>query len=279
MRKASPLPLPAYPTPSSPWAGNTSPSPGDAGTPGRSSAVIARLTADNDRLKREIKAERAAKEEALQQFQALKGRVNMLEEQNGTLAMQCDANASTLNRKERRLDDLKTQLDVEVARRQEAENRQAEMGRKLGDLRAETSREVSQANGARQVAEAGYNTLAKDYFALKKKAEAAQKQLAAAYKAIDEKVASAEKYTVVADQIRQSGEKNDQLVVEMKATIDSYHQTDDQMKQAYLVRIAELERAHFEKQAEIDRLHADMLETRDRMNWVMGLHKARQQPQ
>src|ERR1700753_4172522 len=135
MRKASPLPLPAYPTPNAPWqqTNGVNGASADSAPAGKTSQVLAKLTGENDRLRREIKAEKASREEAVQQFQALKSRVSRLEDQNGTLSMQFDANESALARKERRLDDLRSTLEEEVARRKRAEEREAEMGRKLGE--------------------------------------------------------------------------------------------------------------------------------------------------
>ena len=260
MRKASPLPLPAYPTPSTPWQ----PTNGVAGLPeatppaGKTSQVLAKLTGDNDRLRREIKAEKAAKEEALQQFQALKGRVNWLEDKNATLTMQFDANENALARKERRLDDLRAILDEEVSRRKRAEEREAEMGRKLGDTVSQAAKEVSEAHAAQKNAENSYATLQNEYSGLEKRIKFLRSEVEVAVERIDEEKAMHRKQLtqleVLLDQQRHQQEKSDKQVQEMSALLRSYRDTEENVK----------------------RLEMELQETVHEMRWVMRLHRSRE---
>jgi chromosome segregation ATPase len=269
MRKASPLPLPAYPTPSTPWQyshnpANHSHAPPDsspATTPtaaGKTSQVLARLTGENDRLRREIKAEKAAKEEALQQFQVLKGRVNRLEEQNATLNYQFDTNESALTRKERRLDDLRATLEEETARRKRAEDREAEIGRKLGETVSQAAKEVAEAHTAQKMAESAYSTISKEYSGLQKRLDILRTELHEAVDRIDTEKEVHRKQLVqleiLLDQQRHQHEKSDRQVEEMGTMIRSYQQTEDNVKV----------------------LEQQMQETVEEMRWAMRLHAARE---
>jgi chromosome segregation ATPase len=269
MRKASPLPLPAYPTPSAPWQYSHNPangghsaadqSPTSAPTAaGKTSQVLAKLTAENDRLRREIKAERAAKDEALQQFQLLKGRVNRLEEQNATLNHQFDSNESALTRKERRLDDLRTTLEEESSRRKRAEDREAEMGRKLGDTVSQAAREVAEAHTAQKMAESAYSTISKEYSGLHKRLDLLRTELHEAVSRIDKEKEAHRKQLqqleILLDQQRHQQEKSDKQMEEMGTLIRTYQQTEDNVK-------------ILEKQ---------MRETVEEMRWVMNLHISRE---
>jgi chromosome segregation ATPase len=264
MKKASPMPLPAYPTPNSPWHqtnGQNGGTPERETTPsaaGKTSQVLAKLTSDNDRLRREIKAEKAAKEEALQQYQLLKGRVNRLEEQNGTIQMQFDHNESALARKERRLDDIRLMLDEETARRKRAEEREAEMGRKLGETVSQAAQEVAEAHNAQKAAEAAYDTLKREYTGLEKRIQHLRNEVEAAVKRIDaEKAVHRKQLTqleVLLDQERNIQEKSNKDVRDMGFLVHSYRATEENVK----------------------KLETEMQNTVHEMRWAMRLHQARQ---
>jgi chromosome segregation ATPase len=271
MRKASPLPLPAYPTPSAPWQYSHNPANGSLSAPdstssptstaaGKTSQVLAKLTAENDRLRREINAEKAAKEEAVQQFQVLKGRVNRLEEQNATLNHQFDTNESALTRKERRLDDLRATLEEESSRRKRAEDREAEMGRKLGETVSQAAREVAEAHTAQKMAESAYSTISKEYSGLQKRLDLLRSELHEAVSRIDKEKEihrkQLQRLEILFDQQRHQQEKSEKQIEEMGALIRSYQQTEDSVKM----------------------LEKQMKETVEEMRWVMNLHISREGP-
>ncbi|QDS68031.1 hypothetical protein FKW77_009564 [Venturia effusa] len=263
MRKASPMPLPAYPTPSTPWQQQTNGvnSATPESTPssaGKTTQVLVRLTGENDRLRREINAEKTAKEEALQQYHLLKGRVNRLEEQNGTLQMQFDHNESALGRKERRIDDLRSTLEEETARRKRAEEREAEMGRKLGETVSKAAQEVAEAHDAQKASEFSYDTLKREYTGLQKRIQLLRDEVMAAVKRIDaEKAVQRKQLTqleVLLDQERNLQEKANKDVREMGSLVQSYRATEENVK----------------------KLETEMQKTVHEMRWAMRLQEARQ---
>ena len=268
MRKASPMPqaLPissAYsssPSSSSPWQSttNTLTSPTDSTPPaGKTSQVLAKLTSECDRLRREIKAEKAAKEEAVQQFQALKSRVNWLEEKKSMLSMQLDTNENALARKERRLDDLKSTLEEEVARRKRAEDREAEMGRKLGETVSQAASDVSNANTARKAAENAYATLENEYSGLTRRIAFLRKEVDTLTGKINENSAVHSRQVlqleVLVEQQRQQQEKSERQVLEMGQLLRGYRETEENTKS----------------------LEGQMQNTVNEMRWVMRLHESR----
>lgn len=260
------MPLPAYPTPTTPWQQQTNGVNG--GTPestpssaGKTTQVLARLTSENDRLRREINAEKAAKDEAFQQYQLLKGRVNRLEEQNGTIQMQFDHNETALVRKERRIDDLRLTLEEETARRKRAEEREAEMGRKLGDTVSKAAREVAEAHDAQKASEVAYETLKREYTGLEKRIQLLRDEVVTAVKRIDaEKAVHRKQLTqleVLLDQERNLQEKANKDVREMGLLIQSYRATEENVK----------------------KLETEMQKTVHEMRWAMRLQEARQPTQ
>jgi chromosome segregation ATPase len=256
MPQALPQPSPS----SSPWHHTTSTlvSPTDS-TPaaGKTSQVLAKLTAECDRLRREIKAEKAAREEAVQQFQALKTRVNWLEEKNSMLSLQLDTNGNALARKERRMDDLKAGLEEEIARRKRAEEREAEMGRKLGETVSQAAKDVSSANTARKAAENAYATLENEYSGLTRRIAFLRKEVETLTSKINENSAVHKRQVlqleVLVDQQRQAQEKSERQVGEMASLLRGYRETEENAK----------------------RLEGEMQRAVHEMRWVMRLHESR----
>jgi chromosome segregation ATPase len=225
---------------------------------GKTSQVLAKLTAECDKLRREIKAEKAAKEEAVQQFQALKGRVNWLEDKNSTLTMQLDANESALTRKERRMDDLKTSNEEEKGRRKRAEEREAEMGRKLGETVSQAAKDVSEAHMAQKHAENAYATLENEYNGLQRRILFLKKEVdTLTGKINDNSRIHKEQLTqleVLLDQQRHQQEKSERQVQEMSALLREYRDTEENTK----------------------RLETEMQDAVHEMRWVMRLHQSRE---
>ena len=266
-RTNSGLPLPKYPTPPPPWTGQQQPNgvppngvnvTSSVGGGGKTSQVIEKLTTENDRLRRELRAERAAKEDAMQEAQAMKTRITYLEEQNSTITYQYDTNEQALARKERRIDDLRLLVEEEARRRKRAEEQSSEMGKKLGETVAEAARDVAESKEARKMAELQCETLQREYNTLHKKMAALRLEWEGWEKRINEE---REKHRrelcqleVVLDQQRQTQEKSDKMVAEMSEIIQGYRTTDENMKQ----------------------LETEMATVVMEMRWVMRLHIARE---
>jgi chromosome segregation ATPase len=266
MRRASPLPFPAYPTPPTPWqpTSNSSPlSPANASSSslttgtGKTSQVIEKLTAENDRLRRELKAERAAKDELLQQQRVLKALVDQLEDKNSTLKHQFDTHDGALARKERRLDDLKAHLETEVGRRKRAEEREAEMGRKLGETNAEASRQVAVAKMAMKHSESAYQTVSKEYLDLRTKIGGVVGEFREFRRSVEDQRRERERrlmqLEVLLDQKRQAMEHALKVNREQAALLEQYKE--------------EIGDAITRKE--------EMIETTHKMRWLIGLHAAR----
>jgi chromosome segregation ATPase len=219
--------------------------------------VIEKLTAENDRLRREMKAERAAKDEALQQQRLLKAVVDQLEDKNSTLKYQFDTHHGALARKERRLDDLKAHLETEMTRRKRAEDREAEMGRNLGETTAQAAKEVATAKMAHKHAETAYQTVSKEYLELRSRIDSLTTEFAAyrakAEEEMEERESRFVQLEVLLDQKRQAMELATRVNREQSALLQRYKE--------------EIGDAAIRKQ--------EMIETTQKMRWLMGMYKAR----
>ncbi|KAF2674018.1 hypothetical protein BT63DRAFT_408243 [Microthyrium microscopicum] len=266
MRRASPSPFPAsYQSSSSPWQ-NGSPSTSSANptATGKTSQVIERLTAENDRLRRELNAEKASKEELVQQQRVLKAMLDALETKNNDLQHQFHTHDGALARKERRLDDLKASLEQEVLRRKRAEDREAEMGRKLDEVAADASREVAQFKNTAKAADTAYLTVQKEYLGLRSKLDTVQTGF--------------REFVTTEGQKRKDTETK---LVQLEILLDQKRQAVEQADKTNREQAALLEQFKSEF-VEIHERKEEMIEATNQMRWVMGLQRARtenQEPQ
>src|SRR5690606_22843540 len=90
-------------------------------TTGKSGRVIEKLQAENDRLKRELKVEITAKEEARRASEPIKSQRDVLQSTNNNLVHQTNIDKTSLVRKERKIEELKAERDAERAARVKAE--------------------------------------------------------------------------------------------------------------------------------------------------------------
>jgi hypothetical protein len=173
------------------------------------------------------------------------------------LSLQLDTNGNALARKERRLDDLKAGLEEEVARRKRAEEREAEMGRKLGETVSQAAKEVSEAHTARKAAENAYATLENEYSGLTRRIAFLRKEVETLTGRINENSAVHKKQVlqleVLVEQQRQAQEKSERQVGEMAGLLRGYWETEESTK----------------------RLEREMREAVHEMRWVMRLHESR----
>ena len=92
-------------------------------TTGKSGRVIERIQAENDRLRRELTLEILRRDEEQRKSETARGQLLSLQTSNDHLVLMREQDGIRLARKERKIDDLRADLDRERARRQEADGR------------------------------------------------------------------------------------------------------------------------------------------------------------
>lgn len=257
---------------------NTSPSwtrPNFHSTPSSSktSQYIDKLTSENDRLRRELKAEKLAREDEAKRVSAAQSKAEDSRAEFQHLQVLADTNARAIERKDRKLDELKATLDAEVKRRRIAEQRAEEALKMLGDTRSETQRQLSQAYEMKHMADTHLET-ARDGF--KRITEGYEKKL----KSINEELHELRKQRLEdADKIKRQAIISDQLHHEMSRTVRTEDKLTDMMvaykkehrkeMDALVAEANRLRNAIPEKEREAQKLVDAMKETRDKMQWVM----------
>lgn len=279
-------PLPVDSASGSPAEGPQSPSPWRTPIPHsqntKTSQFIDKVTAENDRLRREITAEKLAREEASKRLDAAKAMAEEARTENQHLQMLTDTNARAIERKDRKLEELKASLEAEQRRRIAAEQREAEMSRILGETRSEAQREVARAVALQQQAET-HAEAARDGF--KRIEESYQWKVREMSRQLDE---LKNQYAEAAKKIRQQAIVGEQLAQEcarafkaedcMKDLLVSYKKEHEKGLEGLIDEAARMRVAIPTKEAAADELCEAIKQTSDKMKWVLGVKSSKTGP-
>ncbi|KAF2874891.1 hypothetical protein BDV95DRAFT_591658 [Massariosphaeria phaeospora] len=243
----------------------------------KTSQYIDKITSENERLRRELAVERTAKDAAMEQLKASQVQEEKRQAEYQHLQVLADTNARAMDRKDRKLADLKAALDIETSRRKDAEQRAAVSNRMLGDTQSETNRELAKANDLKHLAETNADA-ARDGF--KRITDGYKKQLKSMNEHLHE---LRQKRVDDADKIRRQAIISDQLQHEMVRMLRSENNMTSMMetyKQEHeklvddLVQEAERMRAALpQKEKEAEELIKALQETQSKMKWVMTQKK------
>lgn len=127
-------------------------------TSGKSGRVIEKLMAENDRLRRELKVETTAREEERKAKEAIRQARDSLQSTNDNLILQNNIDKSSLQRKERKLEELRADLDFEKEQRLELNERARIQGKELDTQVQELKNALSRAREEQKLAVNQYDT-------------------------------------------------------------------------------------------------------------------------
>lgn len=249
----------------------------------KTSQYIDKITSENDRLRRELHAEKLLREEESKRVSAARGAAEDSRAELQHLQVLADTNARAIERKDRKLDELRASLEAEVKRRRSAEQRAEEALKMLGDTRSETQRQLSQAYEMKGMAETYLDT-ARDGF--KRIVDGYERKV----RAINDEVNELRRVRLQdADKIKRQAVVVEQLHHEMSRTCRAEAKLNNLM-QTYrlehgreldtLVREAQtMRRALPAKEQEAQKLVQQMEQTRDKMKWVVTQQERQQEQQ
>ncbi|KAF2806665.1 uncharacterized protein BDZ99DRAFT_82934 [Mytilinidion resinicola] len=247
----------------------------------KTSQFIDKLQAENDRLRRDLTAEKLAREEDLRRLGAAKAKAEDSRTEHQHLQVLADTNARALERKDRKLEELKATLEAEQRRRIAAEEREAEMSRILGETRSETQRELAKAVTLQQQAEthaeaaqSGFKRIQDSY---EHKVRSMAKDLAALKKQRADDAAKIKKQAIVGDQLAQECEKALRSEHSMTDLLAAYRKEHEQGLEALVAEARQLRIAVPTKEAAADGLVEEMRQIADKMKWVMTQKKYQEQ--
>lgn len=106
-------------------------------TTGKSGRVIERIQADNDKLRRDLRLEVLRREEEQKKSEMARSQMQSLQFTNDNLLQMRELDRLSLARKDRKMEELKSDLDGERTRRTEAESQLKQLMRASEDIEAE----------------------------------------------------------------------------------------------------------------------------------------------
>lgn len=262
---------------STPWIGGTG--LGSAGM-GKTGRVIERLMSENDRLKREHRSTTAKCEEVTRALEATKPALDALRAENSRLTNIKSMDDNIIARRDRKIAELKAEIEVEKQKRLAAESRAAE-----ADRAREDGDELSRKQLQAALEEAKHATTHADIL------KTSHQQLSREYRT---RFASTTKNL---RELTDDREEDKKKLVKMDVVVNMMKKELERTRkqhQDYLVVSSKLEEAKTEKIEELEqeavhmrqlvgkreeenlKLTEDMVETLGRMKWLMQIHKARE---
>ena len=236
--------------------------------------IFDKITSENERLRRELKAEKLAREDEAKRVSAARTKAEDSRAEYQHLQILADTNARSIERKDRKIDELKATLETEAKRRKVAEQRAEEALKMLGDTRSETQRQLATAYEQKNLAETNAEAAREGY---KRITDGYEKKL----KIIYEQLHELRKNRIEdADKIKRQAIVSEQMQHEVTRTLRNEDKLTDMMG-AYkkehrkemdrLVQEAEnLRLALPQKEERATELVKELEETRDKMKWVMA---------
>ncbi|KAL9085781.1 MAG: hypothetical protein Q9165_007413 [Trypethelium subeluteriae] len=237
-------------------------------TTGKSGRVIERLMAENDRLRRELRAELSAREELQKRLDTSRPITEALQIENGNLAAMRASDAAVIARRERKIEELKTDLEGERRGREGAERRANESVRGREDAERRAEREVREA-GERaryamvqaEILEGSHRQLRGEY---RQRTETLARGVQEAVRAREEGRGRLQRLDVVVGQMGQELERANRVNGELRGLVDEYGRESER-------KVREVGEEAEEKDREGKRLREEMGEVVEKMKWVMSV--------
>ncbi|ORY14504.1 hypothetical protein BCR34DRAFT_560133 [Clohesyomyces aquaticus] len=255
--------------------------PTSAPTPSKTSQFIERITAENETLKRELKLERTLRENEARQVSAARSRAEDSRAEFQNLQVLVDANKRALDRKDRKLEEMRTALELETKRRKDADARAEEALSMLGNIRSETQRELAAAYEQRHCAETVVEAVREGYKrvtdAYERKMRGIQNELGELRKQRVEDADRIKRQMIVSDQIQHEVARKLRNETKMEDLMGKYKE-EHRVEVDRLVEEAERMRAALpSKEQEAEQVLEEMKAVRDKMKWVMAIKASQEQ--
>ncbi|KAL1297687.1 hypothetical protein AAFC00_006237 [Neodothiora populina] len=265
----------------SPWVGGTGLGSSSLGKSGK---VIERLMAECDRLKRDLRSEVAKREELQRAAQTHKDRLESLHAENARLSNAKTMDDNMIKRRDRKIEELKNELDIERQKReslesrvQDAERKQEEQEQHSNERLQRYLEEAKQATTSAAIYQTSHKQLREEY----------QQRIATSHRSLRELHDKREE-----DQKERARDRKKMLKIDV--VNQQMSQELEKTRRAHNDLVAASERDREEKAAQVEKLLAEldtfrendrrrehtfeqklaeMQDTVNQMKWVMAVKK------
>ncbi|KAF2277475.1 uncharacterized protein EI97DRAFT_293468 [Westerdykella ornata] len=240
----------------------------------KTSQYIDKITAENERLRRELKAERLAREDEAKRVSAAKVKAEDSRAEQQHLQVLADANARAIERKDRKIEELKAALEAESKRRQAAESKAEEALRLLGENRSQTQAQLAQAyesmhraDTSALAAKDGYDRKIKAYEELVKGMKKDIKELKRQRLEDDDRI---KRQGIISDQLQHEVSRTLAREGAMRNLMEEYKKEKEKEVDELVEEAERMRRSLPEKEREAEELVRELREARDKMKWVIA---------
>ncbi len=178
---------------------------------GKSGRVIDRLMGDNDRLQRDKTLATAKLEEEVKKSESARSTVEALGTSNANLQSMHEIDKAALTRKDRKIEEMKTELEAERARREKAEAEVKVTRREREEAVEKYKKEAMKEQEESRYASTQYDVLSKSWKSMESNYQRQTQKLRADIKSLQDSIARDQQklshLEVITDQLRQEGDK------------------------------------------------------------------------
>ena len=240
---------------------------GRAGT-GKSGRVIEKLMGDNDRLQREKKLATVKLEEEVKRSESARSALEGLQMSNANLLSIHEADKGFLAKKDRRIEELRADLEAERSRREKAERETRESRRERDEVVEKLRREVAEDKEQAKRSNSQYEVLSKSWRGMEERYERQAQKLKNDLKdlrsEIDSDSQKLAQLEVITEQLRQESEKTRKAKEKLSSDFQAYKAEQESGVQGIRQRAEQNESTH-------DRTLRQMESLLGQMKYVVNL--------
>ena len=193
---------------------------------GKSGRVIDRLMGDNDRLRRDKTLATVKLEEELKKGESARSTIDTLEASNANLQSLHDIDKSALTRKDRKLEEMKIELDAERSRREKAEAEIKITRREHEEAVEKYRKEAMKEQEEARYASTQYDVLSKSWKGNEQTYQRQIQKLRADIVSLQDSITRDQKklqhLELITDQLRQEGDKSEKAKEDISNKFEAY---------------------------------------------------------
>lgn len=260
----------AQETPTSETTETWSAAVGRATVGGKSGRVIEKLMGENDRLKRDVNLATVKLQEEERRSESARTGLDSLRTTNENLVAICESNGAALSRKDRKIEELKADLEAERSRREKAEQEakiiNAEREQIVGNYQRELQQEkeiARQATSQYQILSSSWRSLDDSY---RRQVAKLRTDIVAIHDQHRDDQQRFARLEVVSNQLNHEFEKVRKVKDRIMADFEAYKETQENGLRGMKERVAHNDKSN-------DQIMQEMLQTLGEMKYVINVKK------
>ena len=243
---------------------------GRATTGGKSGRVIERLMNDNDRLLREKKLAIVKLEEEVKRGESARSALESLQISNANLISMHESDTTLLAKRDRRIQQLRDDLEVERSRREKAERETRDTRRERDDTIERLRREAGDEKEQCLRATSQYDTLSKSWKGLEdrylRQTERLKSDLAGLHAAIDTDRQKLSQMEIIMEQMAKEADKTRRAREKLSLEFESYKAEQE-------AGIQNMRKNAEQNDAANNETHQQMVDVLGQMKYVINIRR------